>query len=162
MAIVRKDKVLSGYNGNLESVVHTKEMTNGLFTVLGKKVADSREVHEVVVPTAENIATEEVLLIHAPEVMYDERKYRLRDFRIPANQPARAYRMSKGDVITLTKDLFVGAVKVGDEVTPAVDGSMKLTKAGKEAKSTLVFEVIEEDSLDVIDGEALVLKVKRA
>ncbi|MEB9470810.1 MULTISPECIES: hypothetical protein [Bacillus cereus group] len=163
MAIVNRDKVLSGYNGNLESVVHTERMTNGLFVALGELEGGERDLYKVVAPSAGNIETEEFLLVCAPEVMYDERLYRKRDFVIEAGTAARAFRMAKGDVLTLTNDLFDGALpKKGDLVAPATNGSMKLTKTTKETKSTLVFKVIAEDSLDVVEGEALRIKAIKA
>lgn len=163
MPIVNRDKVVSGYNGNMENLVHDKEMVNGLFVAVGPKVEGERELYKVAAPTKENLATEEFLLINGPEIMYDERLYRKRDFRIEAGTAVRAYRLAKGDVLTLTNDLFDGVLpKVGEFVVPATNGSMKLTKQAEGVVSTLVFEVVDKDSLDVIDGDALRIKCKSA
>lgn len=150
MTIVRKDKVLAGYNGNLESVkVHDaqgelKEVPNGVLVTIGGLMEGEREVVKATLATKED-AGKELLLIHSPELMADERKT-LADFVNPADHPARAYRLAKGDIITITDDLIVGEVKVGDEVTVA-DGGL-YTKAegasGEETGDTALFVVIED------------------
>lgn len=164
MAIVRKDKMLAGYNGNLESVkIHnnagslTVESTNGVFVVVEGLLAGERETKKA------RLASEadhklDVLLVHNSEVMYDERKYKLADFRIKADKVARAYRLYDGDVITLTTDLFSGVVAVGDKLVVKADG-----KLGKHNATTypnaltdakVVFTVIEDcgNELDLSMG----------
>src|SRR5690606_13399048 len=107
MAVIRKDKLLAGYNGNLESVkiydnagTEKVEVTNGVFVVVGDLEAGEREVKKARLASEEDIG-EEVVLIHNSEVMYDERLYKLRDFRIKADKVARGYRLFAGDIITL-------------------------------------------------------------
>lgn len=170
MAIVRLDKIQASYNGNLESVKHTADMTNGLFVVLGDLVTGERELHNAVIPVEADIEGSEFLLVASPEVMYDERKNKLADFVISAEVPARAYHLVKGDVITLTKDLFVAEPTVGQYAVPEYDGSMKLTASADgtilasdgttSLNPTLVFKVIEADSLGEEANDAgYVLKV---
>lgn len=147
MAIVRKDKLLAGYNGNLESVIiHNKageqvEVTNGVFVVLEGLMPGERELRKAVLAD-EDDKGKDVLLIHNPEVMYDERKWRLADFRIEAGYPARAYRLFDGDIITLTEDLFADEVEVGDVLTVKANGLL-----GKPADTNGIkveFHVIED------------------
>ena len=170
MAIVRKDKLLAGYNGNLESVmVHDNEginqvtTTNGVFVVLAGLMPNEREVKKARLASKNDVA-EKVLLVHSPEVMYDERKWRLEDFVIPAGKPARAYHLFDGDVITLTKDLFVGTLgtdfDIGDELVAHTDG-----KLGKDdtalANAKVVFEVIEDCGYELTDSmKAYAVQVK--
>lgn len=149
MAIVRKDKMLAGYNGNLESVkVHNAagqktETTNGVFVVVGELLAGERETKKATLAGADD-ADKDVLFIHNSEVMYDERKSKLEDFKIEADKVARAYRLYDGDIITLTVDLFAGAVAKGDKLVVKADGKIGAAEAGEDATAKVVFEVIED------------------
>jgi hypothetical protein len=149
MAIVRKDKMLAGYNGNLESVkVHDNagtapvQTTNGVFVVVEGLMAGEREVKKARLAGVAD-STQEVLLVHNAEVMYDKSLNKLEDYVIEADQIARAYRLFDGDIITLTTDLFAEAVAVGDQLIVKTDG-----KLGKDAtalpNAKFVFEVIED------------------
>jgi hypothetical protein len=149
MAIVRKDKMLAGYNGNLESVkVHnsggsaTVATTNGVFVVVEGLMTGEREVKKARLGVTADFA-KDVLLVHSPEIMYDERLNKLADFVIPADEVARAYRLYDGDIITLTTDLFAETVAVGDKLI--IKSAGKLGKdATNLAAAKVVFEVIED------------------
>lgn len=172
MAIVRKDKLLAGYNGNLESVIihdnegkNLVESTNGVFVVVEGLMPNEREVKKARLASEADRASD-VLLIHNSEVMYDERKYRLEDFRIKAGKVARAYRLYDGDIITLTTDLFEGSVSVGDNLIVKADGKIGLpdlaTNPDALSEAKVVFEVIEDSGyeLDAKMG-AFAVQVKR-
>ncbi|UGO51081.1 hypothetical protein PQE70_gp228 [Bacillus phage vB_BanS_Nate] len=157
MAIVRKDKLLAGSNGNLESViVHDKadktlQITNGVFVTVGAlmQIPNDREVKKAKLSDTGS-HTEEVLLIHNAEVMYDERLYKLEDYRIEAGKVARAYRLYTGDIFTLTVDLFTGTPVVGDKFIASANGKLKkedATNLAKDAK--IVFEVIEDSNYEL-------------
>lgn len=161
MAIVRKDKMLAGYNGNLESVkVYNNagsaevEITNGVFVVVEGLLAGERETKKARLAGASD-STKDVLLVHNSEVMYDERKYKLADFRIAQGKVARAYRLFDGDIITLTTDLFAGAVAVGDKLLVKSNGLIgKPAVAGDVDTAKVVFTVIEDcaNELDMSMG----------
>ena len=148
MAIIRKDKLVAGYNGNLESVkVHngqgTKvDTTNGVFVFVEGLMEGQREVAKA---TLADLATanKDVLLIHNSEVMYDERDYKLEDFYIKADKVARAYRLYDGDIITLTDDLFIGVPAVGEKLVVHTDGKLGKDDTALET-AKVVFEVIED------------------
>ncbi|MGV4321310.1 hypothetical protein [Bacillus mojavensis] len=171
MAVVRKDKLLAGYNGNLESViVHDAndkqlEITNGLFVKSAGLMEGQREVVKGILASEADIA-EDVLFIHNSEVMYDERLYKLRDFRIPAGKVARAYRLYDGDIVTLTTDLYTEKVAVGDKLVVKAEG--KLGKPDLTAnpdtlkQAKVVFEVIEASGRDLDPlMDAFAVKVSR-
>jgi hypothetical protein len=167
MAIVRKDKLLAGYNGNLESViVHNDadaqvEITNGVFVVVEGLMAGERETKKARLADAGDIA-EDVLFIHNSEVMYDERKYKLADFRIRAGKVARAYRLYDGDIVTLTVDLFDGAVAVGDELVVKANGLIGLDAVNGTTGAKVVFEVIEDAGFELDPNmKAFAVQVKR-
>jgi hypothetical protein len=148
MAIVRKDKLFAGYNGNLESVkifdnagTAKVEVTNGVFVVV-EGLLEGRETKKARLAGSAD-ADLDVLFIHNAEVMYDERLNKLADFRISADKVARAYRLYDGDIVTLTTDLFADTVVVGDKLVVKANGLL-----GKDATALatakVVFEVIED------------------
>lgn len=128
MSIVWRDKVLSSYNGNIESVLVTdagETYTNGLFVVLGELAEGEREVKKATLATD---PAKEALLIASPEVIYEAGK-QIDDFVNEKEGVARAFRLADGDVITLTDDLIEG-----DE--PAVGDVYAVGTGGKLAKHT--------------------------
>lgn len=148
MAIVRKDKMLAGYNGNLESVkifnnagTSKVQVTNGVFVVVEGLVGEGRETKKARLASEADKALD-VLFIHNAEVMYDQRLNKLEDFVIEADKVARAYRLYDGDVITLTTDLFDGVVAVGDKLIAKTNGLLGVPTDITGAK--VVFEVIED------------------
>jgi hypothetical protein len=148
MAIVRKDKLLAGYNGNLESVkIHDNagtskvEVTNGVFVVV-EGLLEGREVKKARLAGLAD-ADLDVLFIHNAEVMYDERQSKLADFRIASDKVARAYRLYDGDIVTLTTDLFATAPAVGDKMVVHTNGLLG-EDATALATAKVVFEVIED------------------
>jgi hypothetical protein len=167
MAIVRKDKMLAGYNGNLESVkVHnnagsaTVETTNGVFVVVEGLLAGERETKKARLASSAD-ATKDVLLIHNSEVMYDERLHKLADFRIKNGKVARAYRLYNGDIITLTTDLFVGTPAVGQKLVVKTDGKLGVDATAL-TTAKVVFEVIEDcgNELDLNMGSFAVQVIR--
>lgn len=169
MAIVRKDKLLAGYNGNLESVkVHNTagtqkvEVTNGVFVVVGALLAGERETKKATLAGASD-AVKDVLLVHNAEVMYDERKSKIADFRIKEDKVARAYRLFDGDIVTLTQDLFAGAVSVGDKLVVKANGLIgKPAAVGDIDTAKVVFEVIEDAGFELdTEMKAFAVQVAR-
>lgn len=147
MSIVQRDKVLSSYNGNLESVMIYNDaeekitVPNGVFVTLGELGERGRETKKAFLA---DDPTKEVLLIDSPEVNYEAGKG-LDDFVNEAGKVARAFRLSDGDVITLTEDLFAeGAnLAVGQELAVGTEG--KLADVPLEGEVAIKF-VIREDA----------------
>lgn len=161
--IVRRDKTLAGYNGNIESVFVVdagKDYDNGTLVTIGG-LADTaklgREVKEAKLTTADT-AGEEVLMVITPELMYDEKKT-LDQFTNPEEGVARAYRFADGDIVSLTVSGLPSGVKVGDVLVAGADG--KLVKA-TEGAYKVAFEVIEDSGYELTSKEkAFALAIKR-
>ena len=148
MSIVWRDKVLSSYNGNIESVlIHnaggTEEVSvpNGVFVTLDGLAGIGREVKKAVL--AED-ATEDVLLVASPEVMY-ETGADIGEFINEAGEVARAFRLADGDVISLTADLLA------EDAEPAVGDVFGVGTGGKleektDASGVAVKFVVREDA----------------
>lgn len=145
MSIVQRDRVLSTYNGNLESVMiydgETQiEVPNGVFVTLGGLDGKGREVKKAELASD---PTEEILLVDSPEVNYEAGKG-LDDFVNEAGKVARAFRLADGDVITLTEDLFAdgATLAVGNELAVGPEGKLADAPEGDIA----VKFVIREDA----------------
>ena len=127
MSIVWRDKVLSSYNGNIESVlIHDAKgevsVPNGVFVTLDGLAGIGREVKKAVL--AED-ATKDVLLVASPEVMY-ETGADIGEFINEAGEVARAFRLADGDVISLTVDLLAEGAEpeVGDTFVVGAGGKL--------------------------------------
>lgn len=165
MAVTRLDKITGGH---LESIVHSADLTNGLFVQLGALVNGETELYEVAVPQTDADLEKEFLLHATPEVMADPRQAGLKHFVVKAGDAGRAYHLVKGDVITLTSDLIDGTPVVGEFVVPQT-GSLKLeTSVDGKGGSTgaidvsLVLEVVRKTTLGYDADDAYVLRVAKA
>lgn len=162
MAIVRLDKVQASYNGNLESVKFVADQTNGVVAVLNGLAVGEREVQSAVAAT--DVVTQEIVIVAAPEVMYEPRKQGLKDFVIPAGQAARAYHLSAGDIITVTDDLIEGGVPaVGQFLFPA-NAKFKLQVGAALPAGGVRFaaKVIEKTTLGADGSAATAFQVIKA
>ena len=95
---------------------------NGNVVLLNGLKTGEREIYNGVT-TAANSPLEDVVLIATPEVMYDERKHNLDEFRNEAGKISRGYHLHQNDCFSVTKDALDGAT------TPAVGNIVEL-KAG--------------------------------
>lgn len=148
MSIVWRDKVLSSYNGNIESVlIYDAEGTekvsvpNGVFVTLDGLAGIGREVKKAVLAKD---ATKDVLLVASPEVMY-EAGADIGEFINEAGEVARAFRLADGDVISLTADLLAKGAEpaVGDVFVVGAGG--KLVEDTESTGGAVKF-VVREDA----------------
>lgn len=161
--IVRRDKTLAGYNGNIESVFVVdagKDYDNGTLVTIGG-LADTakfgREVKEANLTTAET-GKEEVLMVITPELMYDEKKT-LDEFTNPEEGVARAYRFADGDVVSLTVSGLPADVAVGNVLVAGADGKLVAYASGA---YKVAFEVIEDCGYELTSKEkAFALAIHR-
>lgn len=164
--IVRLDKVLAGANGNLEHVlVHNANgdqvaTSNGVFVELGELVAGEKELAKA---TLASDATKEVLLVASPEVMYDERLYKLEDFVNKAGKASRAYYLFTGDIVTFTFGLIHGQEpEVGDKLIVKQDGLLGVAEEAELEGAKIIFEAIEITNELHHTADAVALRVTRA
>lgn len=161
--IVRRDKTLAGYNGNIESVFVVdagKDYDNGTLVTIGG-LADTakfgREVKEAKLATADT-GSEEVLMVITPELMYDEKKT-LDQFTNPEEGVARAYRFADGDVVSLTVSGLPSGVAVGDLLVAGAEGKLVAYESGA---YKVAFEVIEDCGYELTSKEkAFALAIHR-
>lgn len=159
MAIVNLDKVAGQH---LSSIIADEDLTNGLFGQLGDLVEGETEVYEFLPITD---VTEEIVMHATPELTYDPRKKGLKDFVLEQGKVGRVYHKVRGDIVTLTEDLFTDVPTVGEYAVPQV-GSRKLTSSidgtveveGTPVKPSLVYKVIAKTTLGFDMQPAYVLR----
>ena len=114
---------------------------NGNVVKLVELLEGEREIFKAVAPAA-NTPISEVVLVDAPEVMYDERLRNLDEFYNKAGKPFRGYRLHTGDAFSVTKDGLDGAATpaVGDvvELKAGTKLNVKAAATGATAGSTVV------------------------
>lgn len=149
MAIVRKDKMSAGYHDGLESVVVVNgatpiSVTNGLFVTVKNEFYKATDFFDGEALIAElagaDDVAEEVMLIDGKHYEYDE-KIKKDDFKYRAGEVARAYKLTDGDIITLTEDLLTD-VPTGLKDVFAVTANGKLGKTELDT-AKISFVVIE-------------------
>ena len=109
---------------------------NGNVVLLGALISGEREVRAAATPAA-NSALHDIALVATPEVMYDERKKNLDEFRNEAGEIARGYILHSGDIFGVTKDALDGAASpaVGDVVELKAGTKLNVVAAATGATS---------------------------
>ena len=108
-AIVRTDRMHGTYNpADLVSVRYSPSATdtaieNGNVCLLGSLDSTHREVFVGATPAADSDIGA-IVLIATPELMADERKKNLNEFRNEAGEIARGYRLRSGDIFSVTAE----------------------------------------------------------
>ena len=132
--VVRTDKLMgTDVRSMLESVKYMGSgstetaIDNGnVVKVDGTLMTGEREIKKGVTPAATD-ALDSIVLIATPEVMYDERKRNLDEFRNEAGKVCRGYHLHSGDIFSVTAD----AVDFNtNETTDGKVGSVVELKAG--------------------------------
>ena len=122
---------------------------NGNVVKVGALLDGERELHLATAP-AVNTPLKEIGLVATPEVMYDERKHNLDEFRNEAGANVRIYYLHDGDEFGITADCFTAAadVAVGDVVELQASTKLKVVAAGTGATSgsTVVGKIIAIES----------------
>lgn len=99
------------------------EIENGSVVKITTLAEGEREVFVAVDPAANDKMTD-IVLLAAPEVMYDERKKNLHDYINEAGKAIRGYRLHDGNTFSVTKEALVGEA-------PAVGSIVELTAGTK-------------------------------
>jgi len=160
-AIIRTD-LMSGTTDSalLVSVKYRPSGTdtaieNGNVVLVGSLISGEREVYAGGTPAA-NSALADIALIATPEVMVDERKKNLNEFRNEAGEISRGYYLKSKNVFSVTADgitpISGTAPAVGQIVELQADTKLKLV-ATLTSGSTKVGEVI------AIEGSYIVIRV---
>lgn len=118
---------------------------NGNVLKVGPLMAGEREIYKGK-DVAANTDIKDVVILAAPEVMYDERLGMLEDFYNEAGKPIRGYRFHNGQIVSVTKEALAGkeAPAVGDIVELAAGTKMNVAASATQG-STQVGTIIAVD-----------------
>lgn len=95
-----------------------------------------REIYKAVTPAA-NDDLGVIALVASPEIMYDERKKDLAEFRNEAGEIARVYRLHHGDIFGLTIDGFTGTPAVGSVIELQAGTKLKAVSSATSGSTTV-------------------------
>jgi hypothetical protein len=156
--VVRTDKLMgTDVRSMLESVKYMGSgstetaIDNGnVVKVDGTLMTGEREIKKGVTPAATD-ALDSIVLIATPEVMYDERKRNLDEFRNDAGKICRGYHLHSGDIFSVTADAVAFNTnestdgKVGSVVELKADIKLNIKTGSATSGSTVVGSVIAID-----------------
>ena len=156
-AIVKREAMTSEFDGtNRKSFKYLPSGTataveNGNVVKATSVISGERELLSGSTPAA-NSALKDILLVTTPEVMVDERKKNLNEFRNEAGDNATGDRLTSGDIFSVTAEAFTAAatVAVGDIVELAASTKLKIVAVatGLTAGSTqvgTVYDIVGDD-----------------
>ena len=115
------------YTGSGESEAEAP-IENGNVVLVGDLLEGERELHKATVPAA-NSPIKKIGLVTTPEVMYDERKHSLDEFRNEAGDNVRIHYLHSGDEFSVTAK----GLSIADEEAVAVGNAVEL-QAGTKLK----------------------------
>jgi len=144
-AIVNLDKLQSKYDGNIESVVASVDLDNGSIGVISGVVTGERELKTLIAPATATLATDEMLLIAAPEVMYLPGTT-LQDFYNVSGAPTRAYHLHPGDIFTVADSNITGTTILNQWVSPA-NASYKMAISATLPTTRFIGQIIEKGTI---------------
>lgn len=146
-AVVRTDKMYGTDNRTgMVSVAITENdgIDNGCVAILGDLVSGKREVYAITEPTASSDFNS-VVLLDTPEVNSDPRKYALDAHYNKKGDIARAYRLHKGDIFSVTKEALAAsdfdAVAAGDVVELKADYVLNVVSSATSG-STVIGKIL--------------------
>lgn len=148
-AVVRTDNMMgTDVRSMLNSVRYMDaenkpaEIENGCVVKVGALIEGEREIYAATDMAAAD-KLDAVVLLAAPEVMYDERLKNLDDYINEAGKNIRGYHFHSGDIFSLTKEAFVDAKapEVGHIVELAA--GTKLNVVAEATGATVVGKVID-------------------
>ena len=143
------------YNGSAEA-----DIENGNVVTLGAYLDGERELRKAMAPAA-NTKLRDLYLVATPEVVKDKTYYGLGEFINKKGEAIRCYRLTSGDIFSVTKEALSGTAAVGSlveaqastklkVVTTATSGSTKINIKNF-YRGSEVYALIEELIPTIID-----------
>ncbi len=121
-------------NGNVVKLVE-------LLTIDSTAGTYEREIYKAVTPAA-NDDFGVIALVASPEVLYDERKKDLDQFRNEAGEIVRVYRLHHGDIFSVTAEALQGTAERGSVIELQAGTKLKAV-ASNTSGSTVIGKCIE-------------------
>jgi len=146
MTKVNLDKLQATDNGNIETIIATVDLPNGVLIALDEAVEGNREAIKAVAP----VLDQEMLLVAAVERQNNPFEYVLDalDYTSPKDKETRAYHLTIGDKFQVEQSLF-DVAPVAKDVVTGNPATMGYTKTGADtAKTTFVVERLTKFDFD--------------
>lgn len=150
--VVTREKMTSEWDGSKRLSVKYRPsgvdaaIENGNLVVVGDLIDGEREVYAASTPAVDTVIGK-IALITTPEVVADERKKNISDFRNEAGDVCTADRLFSGDIFSLTAEGFEGTPEKGKLVELQAGTKLKVV-ATITSGSTAVGKII-----DVVNGK---------
>lgn len=153
-ACVRTDNMSGTVEGkNLVSLKYNGEIENGSVVVVGEYIDGEREVRNATAPKKDT-KVRDLALIATPEVIKDKDYYSIANFINENGDICRGYRLTSGDLFSLTKEAFAdGASLKKNAIVELSDNSVKLNAVETATDSTTAVGkiVLIEDGWYVVE-----------
>lgn len=140
--VVTREKMTTEWDGSKRiSIKHRPSgvdcaIENGMVVIVGDLMDGEREVYAGDIPSA-NTPLSKLALITTPEVMADERKKNLSDFRNEAGDICTADRLFSGDIFSLTAEGFEGIPEKGKIVELQNSVKLKVVDTATSGSTTI-------------------------
>ena len=153
-ACVRTDNMSGTVEGkNLVSLKYNGDIENGSVVKIGDFVDGEREVRGATAP-AKNDAVRDLALIASPEVIKDKTYHSIANFINEDGSICRGYRLTSGDIFSLTKEGFASGASLKKGAIVELNGTTKLNAvdAATGTETTVVGKIVLiEDEWYVIE-----------
>lgn len=133
------------YNGSAEA-----EIENGNVVTLGDYLEGERELRKATAPTA-TTKVRDLYLVATPEVVKDKTYYGLGEFINKKGEAIRCYRLTSGDIFSVTKEALDGDAAVGSLVEAQAKTKLKVVEAATSGSTTVGKIVALEGNYFVIE-----------
>lgn len=127
-----------------ESAMVDTAIENGNVVKVGALISGEREVKSATTPAA-TTKLDEVVLVAAPEVMYDERKRNLDEFINEAGKIVRGYHLHSGDIFSVTAEGLKNASPAVGQVIELAASTKWNNVATATVGSTVIGKIIAKD-----------------
>lgn len=134
------------YNGSDEAAIE-----NGNIVTLGGYLDGERELKKATAPTA-STPLRDLYLVATPEVVKDKNYYGLGDFINEAGSAIRCYRLTPGDIFSVSKEAIDGTPEVGAVVEAQAGTKLKVVSSAS-GSATKIGTVM------ALEGDYIVIEV---
>lgn len=132
------------YTGRIFDVIHNAELENGDIVALDGANADNEGCYDAKLPATADLGDTRYLIINQDE--FDPTGLKLdSEFRVPAGEPAKAYRLETDDTVKIPARKITGTATTGQYLVPA-DGDKQLTAAADLIDGTKTALIVVNDS----------------
>lgn len=127
------------------------DIENGNVVTLGAYLDGERELKKATAPTAAT-KLRDLYLVATPEVVKDKTYYGLGEFTNKAGEAIRCYRLTSGDIFSVSKEALDGEAAVGSIVEAQASTKLKVVKTATTGSTTV-------GKIMAIEGDYIVIEV---